>query len=200
MVSTPSRGVLQMLGLILAVAGVGGCGQGDPLQRAGLTLAPPDSWRIAERSRWMVPGTPLAAWSGPDGSSLTVYRTLPAPGAPADALGDSLANRLTNLPELTLEVKRTEEIGGSPAARVEVVAPGMGDALAPSGVGKPLAPEGKSLRPTRQVTVVIPRARGPLCLSWHMPEVAYSRLAPEIELTLRGLGLSADDRPPSQSY
>ena len=30
---------------------------------------------------WMVPGVPLRAWSGPDGASLVLYRTLPVPGA-----------------------------------------------------------------------------------------------------------------------
>jgi hypothetical protein len=148
----------------------------------------------------MVPGTPLAAWSGPKGSSLVVFRTLPAPGASADSLADGLANRLTNLPGLSLEVKRTEEIGGSRAGRVEAVAPGTGDALAPSGVGTPIAPEGKTLQPTRQVTVALPRANGPLYLSWHLPESAYSRVAPEIESTLKGLKLSADDLPSSYSY
>jgi hypothetical protein len=186
--------------LILAVMGSGGCEPGTPLERAGLTVSPPESWESVEDSRWMVPGTPLAAWSGPGGSSLVVYRALPAPGATAGSIAESLANRLTNLPGLSLEVKRTEEVGGVPAGRVEVVAPGTGDALAPSGAGTPIAPEGKTLLPTRQVTVVLPRANGPLYLCWHLPESAYPRFAPEIESTLKGLKLSADDRRSSYSY
>jgi hypothetical protein len=177
-----------------------GCQPGTPLERAGLAIAPPDSWRSVEPSRWLVPGSPLAAWSGPEGSSLVVYRTIPAPGASADSLAESLANRLTNLPGLSLEVKRTEQLGGLKAARVEAVTPGTGDALAPSGAGTPIAPAGKTLRPTRQVTVAFPRANGPLFLSWHMPESAYPRLAPEIEATLKKLTLSADDRRSSYSY
>jgi hypothetical protein len=148
----------------------------------------------------MVPGTPLAAWAGPEGSSLVVYRTLPAPGASADSIAEGLANRLTNLPGLSLEVKRIEEVGGLKSGRVEVVAPGTGDALAPSGVGTPIAREGITLQPTRQVTVAFPRANGPLYLTWHLPESAYAQVAPEIESTLKGLKMSADDRRSSYSY
>jgi hypothetical protein len=197
---TPLSGALRALVLVLAFVGPGGCEQGDPLQRAGLTLTPPGSWRPVEPSRWMVPGTPLVAWSGPDGSSLVVYRTLPAPGGSAATIAESLANRLTNLPGLSLEVKKTEEVGGLTAARVEVVAPGIGDALAPSGVGTPLAPAGKTLQPTRQVTVAFPRANGPIFVSWHMPEEAHARLAPDIESTIKALRFSTDDRRSSYSY
>ncbi len=61
----------------------------------------------------MVPGTPLAAWSGPDGSSLVAYRTLP--GASPEMLAEALGNRLENLPGLKLLVKRSETLAGLPA-------------------------------------------------------------------------------------
>ena len=111
-----------------------------------------------------------------------------------------LANRLTNLPELKLLVRRTETLAGQPAARVEVVAPGSGAALAPSGVGTPLATEGKSLVPTHQVTVGFARSRGTLFLSWHTPEQAHARIAPDIEAMLESLRLRADTQPSTSSH
>jgi hypothetical protein len=149
----------------------------------------------------MVPGRVIAAWQGPEGSSLSVYRALPVPGGgSAEMIAEGLANRLTNLPELKLLVKRTEPLGGVTAGRVEVVAPGFGDALAPSGAGTPVALEGKELIPTHQVTLGIPRAAGPLYLTWHAPESAFARVAPEIEAALHSLRLSADTASSSDSY
>ena len=112
---------------------------------------------IEEPATWMVPGTPLAAWSGPDGSSFVVYRTLWVPEGSAEMLAEALGNRLENLPGLKLLVKRTETVAGVPAARVEVIAPGTGDALAASGLGEPIEPPGKTLIPTRQVTLAFTR-------------------------------------------
>jgi hypothetical protein len=148
----------------------------------------------------MVPGTALAAWSGPEGSSLVVYRSLPFPDGTAAMIAESLANRLTNLPDLEVKVKRTEKVAGEPAARVEVIAQGNGDSLAPSGAGTPVSTTGKPLIATRQVTVGFPRQGGSLFLSWHMPESAYSRISPDIEAVLGSLQLSSDGRPSSYSY
>ena len=114
---------------------------------------------------------PLAAWAGPDGSSLVLYRTLPAPGGSPAMIAEALANRLENLPELRLVVNRTEKVGETTAARVEVVAPGTGDALAPSGTGTPMAPAGKTLIPTREVTVGFHRPDATLFLTWDSPGV-----------------------------
>jgi hypothetical protein len=186
--------------LAVVVAGATGCQQVGPQQRAGVDLEVSGSWRPVEPSTWMVPGTPLAAWSGPEGSSLVIYRALPFPGGTTEIIAEGLANRLTNLPELKLLVKRTEKVAGEPAARVEVVAPGSGDALAPSGAGVPVATGGKPLLPTRQVTVGFVRPGGALFLSWHMPESAHPRVAPEIEAALDRLKLSTDDRRSSYSY
>jgi hypothetical protein len=196
-----ARGMLGF-GLLVSITtlGASGCQPSTPLRRAGVEISLPDSWRPVDAPTSMVPGTPLAAWRGPEGASLVLYRTLPAPGTSAAMLAEGLANRLTNLPELKIVAKRTDKLAGEPAARVEVIAPGTGDALAPSGVGKPVAPEGKTLVPTRQVTIGIIRSSGPLFLSWHMPESAHERIAPDIEATLGSLKLSADSRLPSYSY
>jgi hypothetical protein len=113
---------------------------------------------------------------------------------------EALANRLTNLPELKLLARQTETVAGQPAARVEVVAPGTGDALAPSGVGFPIAPEGKTLASTHRVTLGFARSSGPLYLTWHMPEAVHDRIAPDIEAVLKSLKLSADTGPQSSSY
>src|SRR5206468_136750 len=114
---------------------------------------PPASWRRVDPSARMVPGLAMAAWTGPDGSSLVVYRTLPIPGGSAATIAEGLANRLENLPGLHIRVRRTETVAGTTAARVEVVGPGSGDAMAPSGAGTPIAPAGKPLTPTHQVTL-----------------------------------------------
>ncbi len=132
----------------------------------------------------MVPGVPLAAWSGPEGSSLVVFRALPVPDGSAAILVEALANRLENLPELQVRDKRTESVGGMTAARVEVVAPGTGDALAASGVGTPIAPPGKTLIRTRQVTLGLARSEATLYLRWHAPESLFERIAPDIRATL----------------
>jgi hypothetical protein len=178
---------LQWVALILNA----GCVPTGPLERDGLTVHPPASWRPIESTTRQVPGVALAAWAGPEGSSLSIYRALPAPGYTPAMIADALANRMENLPELRLLVKRTENVAGTTAARVEVVAPGTGDALAPSGIGTPKAPDGKTLIPTRQVTMGFLRPSGTIYLSWNSPESSYSRIAPEIEATLGSIRFSA---------
>ena len=174
------------------IVGVEGCQPITPLESAGVSLAVPGSWQPADPLHWMVPGTPLAAWSGPEGASLVIYQTLPDPGGTAESIAEGLANRLANLPELTVLARGTDTIAGQSAARIEVVAPGSGAALAPSGVGTPIATEGKPLVSTHQVTVGFPRSRGTLFLSWHTPEQAHDRLAPEIKAMLESVKLRAD--------
>jgi hypothetical protein len=169
---------------VMAVLLVVGCQSAAPLERSGIELTPPGSWRRVESSAWMVPGVVLAAWVGPDGSSLVVYRTLPVPGGSATSIAEGLTNRLENLPGLQVRARRTETVAGTTAARVEVVAPGTGDAMAPSGVGTPVAPAGKSLIPTRQVTLGFVRPDVTLYVTWHLPESSYDRIAPEIQATI----------------
>ena len=97
---------LDRIASLHSLAVLPGCSPAAPLERAGIALAPPASWHPERRSTWMVPGTPLAAWSGPDGSSLVIYRTLWVPGGSAEMLAEALGNRLENLPGLKLLVKR----------------------------------------------------------------------------------------------
>jgi hypothetical protein len=102
-------------------------------------------------------------------------------------LAEALGNSLESLPDLKLLVKRVETVAGVPAARVEVVAPGTGDALAPSGLGTPIGPPGQSLIPTRQINLAFARKSATIYLTWHMPEGAYNRIEPEIRTTLQSL-------------
>jgi hypothetical protein len=173
--------------LVVAFVLTLGCGPAGSEGFPGFELAPPATWRRVEPSAWMVPGVPLAAWSGPEGSSLVVYRTLPLPGGSAATIAEGLANRLENLPGLQVRERRTETVAGRSAARVEVVAPGTGDVLASSGVGTPVAPAGKSLTPTHQVTLGFVEPDRTLYFTWHIPESSYDRTAPEIQATLDSL-------------
>jgi hypothetical protein len=189
------------LGAVCVMALVAsGCGEVEPLKGAGFEVRPPDGWKSVERSRWLAPGTALAAWAGPEGSSLVVYQTLPAPSESAEMLAEGLANRLMNLPELALAVRRTETVAGQLAARVEAVAPGSGSAFAPSGIGKPVAKEGEALIPTRRVVVGFPRSDGPVFLAWHAPEGAGTRLLQDVEATLKRLTIAPDRRGSAQGY
>ncbi len=180
---------VKVAGLVAMIACVG-CQPAGSSGIPGIELTPPMTWHRIESTGVMVPGVSLAAWSGPEGSTLVIYRTLPAPGDSASTIADGLANRLENLPGLTIRDRRTETLAGTTAARIEVTAPGIGDALAPSGVGTPIAPEGKSLVPTRQVTIGFVRNDATLYLRWHAPESSYDRIAPDIRTTLDSLRLT----------
>jgi hypothetical protein len=186
--------------LTIALVWMSGCQPSAPLARAGFAVTPPASWRPVKPSPSQVPGVPLAAWAGPDGSSLVVYRTLPAPGGSAKMLAEALANRLENLPELRVIVNRTETIGETTGARVEVIAPGTGDSLAPSGTGTPTAPAGKALVPTREVTVGFHRPDATLFLTWDSPESSYARIAPEIKATLESVRFPSSGAPSFSGY
>jgi hypothetical protein len=174
------------LGVVVwAVLGLaGGCTPSAGLGRTGVELTPPVGWKTVAPTTWPVPGTPIAAWSGPGGASLVLYRSLPVPGGRAEALAEGLANRLENLPGLRVVSRGVETVGGLDAARVEAVAPGTGDALAPSGAGTPVAPEGVTLRPTRRVVLLVPRPADTLGLVWHAPEEDTNRLEQQVRSTL----------------
>jgi len=197
------RAPIKIALLVHSLAGllglISGCQPAGPLGRAGVELTPPASWRPAKASAQMVPGVALAAWSGPDGSSLVLYRTLWVPAGTAEMLDEALGNRLENLPGLRLLVKRTEIAGGRVAARVEVVAPGTGGALAATGLGTPVEPPGETLFPTRQVTLGFALPGDTLYLTWHVPESSYEKIAPEIESTLESLRFSAGGKPSSSA-
>jgi hypothetical protein len=137
--------------------------------------------------KWLVPGTPLAAWSGPDGASLVIYRTLWVPGGSAEMLLEAQRNRLENLPGTKLLVKRVETITGVQAARIELIAPGTGDALVASGLGEPIKPPDKTLVPTRQVMLAFGLPTETIYMTWHMPDEAYDRIEPDIRTTVETL-------------
>ena len=152
-----------------------------------MVVTVPSGWQSAPANRWEVPGKPVAAWSGPGGSSLVVYRTLPVPGGKVSDLSDGLVNRLENMPGLRVVGWGAETVGGSEAARVEVVAPGTGDAFAPTGTGTPVGPEGVELKPTRRVVVSILRDSDTLTLLWHAPESGAEALSASVRDTLASL-------------
>ena len=189
-----------LLSMTAALVLISGCQPAGPLARAGIDFTVPASWRPVKPTASRVPGVPLAAWAGPDGSSLVLYRTLPVPGGSPAMIAEALANRLENLPELRLVVNRTEKIGDTTAARVEVVAPGTGDALAPSGTGPPTAPAGKTLIPTRQVTLGFHRPDATLFLTWDSPESSYERIAAEIKATLETVRFTTSGNPAFYGY
>jgi hypothetical protein len=191
-----------ILSILLAAALelLSGCQPAGSLDRAGVAITPPDSWQPVQPLRWAVPGVALAAWAGPDGSSMVLYRTLPAPRGTAAQIADALANRLENLPGLRVVVKRTESVADTSAARIEVVAPGTGDAIAPSGTGAAFAPEGKSLVPTRQVTVGFVRPSETLYLVWHMPESSHDRITPDIDATLQSFRFTSSGKLSTYRY
>ena len=162
-----------------------GCGPVDPATRAGVVVDPPAGWTrlIADAPR--APGRLLGAWSGPDGSSLVVYRVLPPPDADPSAPGVDLANRLSNLPGLGPVSVAPATVGGRPAARVEAVGPGDGASLAPSGLGVARLPGGATPVPTRRVAVAVAGRDALIWLVWHLPESRRSALIPQVEATLK---------------
>jgi hypothetical protein len=190
--------MVRLLTLASLVTVISGCGPQTPLERAGIAVKLPSSWRPVHPSTWMVPGTPLAAWLGPDGSSLVIYKTLWVPQASARMLVEATANRLENLPGLKLLTKRVEPVAGAEAARVEVTAPGTGDALAASGLGEPITPAGKTLCPTRRVTLAVARQSDTVYMTWHTPEQSYNRIEPDIRAAIESLRLGSG--PVQASY
>jgi hypothetical protein len=176
---------VRRFGLPVLFCLVSGCQPQSPLERSGVLLPPPPSWKAVPADAWPVPGTPLAAWSGPHGASLTVYRQSVAiagssPQAAAESALTGVANRFANLPGLTETLRRIETWGGLPAGRLELVGQGMGDALAPSGMGVPIAPKGQTLIPTRRVLVAVPGTQT-IFLVWHAPESSRDELEVQIE-------------------
>jgi hypothetical protein len=199
-VRAPNKTAILSIILAASQGWISGCGPAGSLERIGVAIAPPSTWRPVKPLTWSVPGTALAAWAGPDGSSLVLYRALPVPGGTAAMIAEALGNRLENLPGLRLVVKRTEKVAGTTAVRVEVVAPGFGDAMAPSGTGSPIALDGKVLVPTRQVTLGFVRPAETLYLTWHVPESSHARIGPQIDATLESLRFTSSGTPATYRY
>ncbi|MDG3002674.1 hypothetical protein [Paludisphaera mucosa] len=188
------RGVC-VVAVVLLILG-SGCESASPTRGPLPTITLPAAWKPADPATWRAPGTRLAAWSGPANSALIVYRTVPDPGGTAETVVETLFNRFTHLPGYDVRERRVETIAGVPAARVEIVAPGTGVEIAPSGLGEAAkARDGEpALTPTREITVGFPRPDGSLFLVWRLPESAHGQLGPEIESALATLVL-----PPSST-
>ena len=187
------------LELLFALIFISGCFSTDPLTNAGVSLTPPDGWRPIASTTWPVPGIPLAAWSGPGGSSLVIYRSLPVPSGNPKALGEALAVRLENNPGLKVLDRRMDKLGALDASRVDVIAPGTGDSFAPSGIGAPTAPAGKSLVPTRRIVLTAVRPADTLTLLWHAPEADAAHLESSLRATLKSLKVTSS-RLATSSY
>lgn len=164
-----------------------GCGPRGGPEAEGLVIRPPASWHTADPAKYPQPGSTVAAWTGPQGSTLVAYSALPIPNGTPGAMAEDLANRLTNLPGVRVLDKHTQTCAGREAAYVEVSAPGTGGALAPSGTGVPVAPKGQTLVPTRRISVGFPREADTLWLVWHYPESAKSEVEQDMRATLASL-------------
>lgn len=174
-------------------------GCSETSSRGNYTLSAPEGWTNAPSTGVDVPGRPLQVLKGPSDAVLVVYQSLPIPSPNADALSRDLANRLINLPGLRLVVRDVKQVRGRRAAWVEVVAPGTGHALAPSGTGVPKADDRRALVPTRQVQVGIPREADTLWMRWTFPESAEKAIRPQIVDTLEDIRLS-DPVVATQTY
>lgn len=172
------------LGAMLILLATLGCQPADPSARAGVTMTPPSGWTRWTEAPPRVPGRPLAAWRGPAGSSLVVYEVLPAPGEGVEPAGVDLANRLANLPGVASLSRSAAMVDGRPATRVEVVAPGDGATLAPSGLGVARLPGGGKAVATRRVAVAVAGPEATVWLVWHLPEADRATLIPQVERML----------------
>lgn len=179
------------LAALFALLFCSGCFSTDPLTNAGISLSPPAGWRPIAPAAWPVPGIPLAAWTGPGGSSLVVYRSLPVPGGNPTALGEALAVILENNPGLKVLDRQMVKLGTFDASRVDVIAPGTGESLAPCGIGAPVAPAGKSLVSTHRVVLTAVRPADTLTLLWHAPEADAAKLESDVRETLKSLKVTS---------
>ena len=179
-----------MVAVIMTIgATVSGCGAPSPRDLAGYELTLPVGWRQTDADRYLVPGKALEAWEGPEGASLAIFETLPIPNATTESLLEETANRWVNLPEWSIADREMAQVGGAKVGRIEVVAPGSGDSLAPTGQGKAIDPKGRPLKPTRRLAVLIPLPDRTLYLFFHAPENAAQSLQPQWSEILASLKL-----------
>jgi len=167
------------LALLLFLAG---CGE-DARARHGYRVSVPAAWEPwRQPPAPVVPGEVLEAYGVPAAGtrgSLVVFRSGYVPETTAGQLLAATHYLLLNLPSLEIKAEREITVGGKPAVLVEVVADGTGGALAPTGLGKPVAPPRESLIRTRRVWVRVPRGPedGMLEVFFHVPESEYERFA-----------------------
>lgn len=193
--NVPIWGVFAAASLIIA-----GCGPTNPPgTSSAVTVNPGASWTKTALNTFLVPGQCVAAWNGPSGSSLVVVKSLPTPRGTAAGLGMELTTRLDHMPGLKIIKSDTATIAGREAARVDIVAPGFGDSLAPSGLGKPVSPKGREIVSTHRTSVGFPLPDATYWVVCHYPESEGAKLAPEVESILKG-GFTIVDRPAVKSY
>lgn len=189
---------------VLAISGVlvfiAGCGVETPLQRAGVAVQVPQGWEPVAPETWPVPGTALAAWRGPNRSSLVIYTTLPIPKPNALALGREMTDRLLNLTGVEVEEQGSVTLYGNLAARVQARGPGLGDCFVATSAGKASVPDGKTLETTQRVIVAIPRQQSTINLVWHSPAADAETLMSTIETMMIGLSLKPEPILHSESY
>jgi len=192
---------------VLALAAPG-C-EPDSRSRFGYTLDVPPAWKAWTGPEPTVPGDILEAYEvpppdpAPTGEaaarpgSLVVFRSKHAPETTAAQLLTATHHLLFNLPSLRIESEREAQVGGAPAAIIEVVAEGSGRSLYPTGLGKPLPPPGEPgpAVPTRRIWVRIPRGthRGVIELFFHAPESVEKRLRPAWDAVLASFELMPED-------
>lgn len=167
-----------------------GCGSNDPLASAGVVVRPPVKWVPlvgVETNLPQLPRRTIAAWFGPGRSILQVHVDITAPGTNPESLAKDLSTRLANMPQLEILSCKVETIAGQSTVRFEAVAPGTGDAWAPSGTGEPKTKGGSPLSPTHRTSVGFARDADTIWLTWHYPESAAANVKPEIEKTLGSL-------------
>jgi hypothetical protein len=168
---------------------VTGCGPTTPLDKAGLSISPGAGWTSIPTSSVVAPGEVIAAWSGPENSSLTVYTGLPVPGPDPEGFAKETVTLLQNMPGITEATASAPTIAGGKAARVDVLGMGDGRSFAPSGMGTPIARDGKPPLPTRKVAITFLRPGDTLTIAWHFPESARATVEPFIAAALAGLSL-----------
>ena len=152
--------------------------------RPGHWIGPASPCRLRRRGgqpilpQHQVPGVPLAAWSGPDGSSLVLFRTLPSPGGSRENDRRGRRQPARESAGLTLVVHRTETVGDIPrrGSKSSRRAPAM--PWPPADPAFRPSPPGKSLLPTREVTIGIHRPEATLFLTWNIPESSYAASRP----------------------
>jgi hypothetical protein len=193
-VSPSPRSRRAALGALFLLAA--GCGGGDA-PPARLTL--PAGWAAADPARAIVPGTPLALWTGPGSSSLTLYRSIAIPDPDPAALARETAQRYENFAGVTVHRADAMALKSGPtAARVEATGPGSGDAWVPTPMGQPVPKEGRPVVPTARLLLGIPRPADTIWLVAHYPESARDQVRPALDAAIDSLVVEAGARTASR--
>jgi hypothetical protein len=169
------RAALAALALALLAPG---CSE-DPRTRHGYVLQVPAGWRPwSAPTPPIVPGDVLEAYEVPGGGSLVVFRSPYTPETTAEQLLTATRYLVLNLPSLEIRSARVIEVAGKPAAFLELTADGIGKALSPTGLGKPVPPAGEQNVRTRRNWLRVPRgaAEGMIEVFFHAPESEYAGL------------------------